>query len=344
MVIHEKSPVGGPKITVIGGGTGNFTVLSGLKPLVGEGLTAVVNMADDGGSTGELRDRHGVLPAGDARQCLVALSNESDEMRALFNTRFSETDGFGPTPHNFGNLLFLAAERATGSYKGALDLAGRILNITGKVVPVTHDNRRLVITTTDGNVIYGEHSAEKTHVPSLQGANVAFDKNPTQISPEAEASIKESDLTVIAPGDLYTSIAPALAVRGMYEALSSTRVLMVTNIMNRPRHTFGFDAATHAAEVERIVGGPVLNYLLTNSEEPSQDDIRRYEEEEGEILVPVIKENFSPHYKVFTRHLLSNETIEKNPNDKLANTRSLVRHSPAKVGRGIMTVLYTNGD
>lgn len=329
----------GPRITVIGGGTGNFTVLTGLKPLVGDGLTAVVNMVDDGGSTGILRDQYGVLPAGDARQCLVALSNAEQDVRDLFNQRLGEDDGYGAA-HNVGNMLFVAAEHLKGDYAGALKLLSRFLSITGQVLPVTNDNRRLKLTTLDGVVIIGEHQAELNDIQSLEGATVGFNKDSTEINPEAEAAIKQSELVVIAPGDLYTSIAPALAVRGMKESLNGVPVIHLSNLMNRDRHTVGFDVSKHSCEIERIIGAQVLSAVLYNTTLPSKALVDRYLKKDEKLVQADLAKLGSAHYEAVGRDLISSKVASVDSKDIIGNTRSLIRHDPVKLARAIMSIYY----
>lgn len=331
-----------PQIVVIGGGTGDFTVLTGLKPYVGEGLIAVVGMADDGGSTGVLRDELGVLPTGDIRQCLVALSGAPQETRDLINHRFDK-DGTGVSglaEHSLGNILIAAAQREKGGDMiAALDMLGKFLNIQGQVLPATIADRRLKLTTVEGEVINGEHVAELNNTPSLMGATVGFDKEPTVIHERAEAAIKEADMVVIAPGDLYTSIAPALAVRGMREALMATRgVVQVANLMNRYRHTAGFTVSDYAKEVERIAGAPILGHVLYNSERPSDKTLADYAGE-GEYPVEVDLHVLSQaRYKAIGKSLLSKAEIVIPPGDPLRDSRSLIRHDPQKVARALLDI------
>lgn len=329
-----------PNIAVIGGGTGNFTVLSGLKPEVGEGLTAIVSMADDGGSTGQLRDEYGVLPPGDIRQCLVALSNASQEMRDLINYRIPKgiTETGGLSGHTIGNLLIAAEQRLSdGDMNLALDRLGRIFDIEGRVLPVTLADRRLRVTTLGGRVIEGEHAVEEDQSYSLQGARVGFDKEPTPINERAEAAIAEADMVVIAPGDLYTSIAPALAVQGMREALKGARrVVQVANLMNRHRHTVGFTVADHAAEVERIVGAPVLDTVIYNTQQPNARTLRRYAKEGEYPLGVSAAELAAAHYQALGRPLLSGAQVKLDASDELAASRSLIRHDAQKMAKVLL--------
>jgi uncharacterized cofD-like protein len=343
--MSETSPEGSQQIIVIGGGTGNFTVLSGLKEeVVGDGLTAIVGMADDGGSTGRLRDEYGVLPPGDVRQCLVALSNSPEDTRKLFSHRFSSGKSSSPglEGQNVGNIILTALEQTTGNFSEAIAAAGRILDIKGRVLPATSEDRRLVITTTDGQVIRGEHEAEESIIKDLRGARVDFDQ-PTNINPEAEAAIKSADLVVIAPGDIYTSIAPALAVRGMREALKASdgAAIHIANLMNRDHHTVGFTVSDHAAEVERIAGVEFLDVVLYNTDKPTEEVLRRYAVTEGELPVEVDETALKgAHYRAMGRRLLSRNLVQLDPSDALATSRSLIRHDPKRLANAIMALYY----
>ena len=341
--------IDGPNIVVIGGGTGNFTVLSGLKQAVGEGLTAVVGMADDGGSTGALRDEYGILPPGDIRQCLVALSDMPDEARELVNYRLPKgmTEGSSLAGHTTGNLLITSAqqiaERQGGTMNEALDMMGRFFRITGQVVPATLDDRRLRLETVDGQIIEGEHAAEEADIASLKGVKVGFDRDPTDINERAEAAIERADMVVIAPGDLYTSIAPALAVRGMREALQrASGVVQVANLMNRNRHTVDFTVSDHAAEIERISGAPILSHVIYNNQPPTKFRLQRYAGEGEypvEVDAAVLK---TAHYRAIGKPLLSEAEVELDPNDAIAATRSLIRHDPKKIANALLAVYYGN--
>ena len=337
------------KVVVIGGGTGNSTVLSGLKPWVGDGLTAIVNTFDDGGGTGKLRDEYeDLLAPGDLRQCLRALSNSPQEELVLLEHRFHEgsKDGsLGLHGQTLGNLIITAASQQNGgNFADALSLVGRMYNITGKVLPASHDNRRLEITLPDGSVIKGEHAAEMTETPSLKGSHIGFNKKPTKISNEAKRAIEEADLVVLAPGDLYTSLAPNLVVEGMMDALKkATAVVLVCNLMNRSRHTAGFTALDYALEYERIIGAPVIDRVLYNTQSP---DMAALAIQAGLGSYPVlanaealIKAGFTPVGK----DLISRDEVALNPNDSLAATRSTIRHDSSKVALALMGIYFNNG-
>ena len=183
----------GTKIVVIGGGTGSFTLISGLKNYT-TNITALVNMVDDGGSTGVLRDELGVLPAGDVRQCLVALSN-TPKVRELFNYRFEEGSLKG---HAFGNLFMAALERMTGSFAEAVETASEVLSVRGRVEPITLDNTTLTVKLADGTVVKGQHSAEGLKIPESERPWLELMPE-ANLNPAANQAIAEADLIVISP-------------------------------------------------------------------------------------------------------------------------------------------------
>src|SRR5271154_7496815 len=191
------------KIVVIGGGTGNFAVLQGLKDYELD-ISAIVSMADDGGSTGILRDELGVLPPGDVRQCLVALSNSSRLMRSLMNYRF-ENGGLGG--HSFGNLLLSALEKVTGSFEKAVEEAGKILYIKGKVIPVTTHQVRLKMLLNDRKVLEGEKEVYLSKEIDRGYKSIYLEPYP-KANPHAIDEIINADMIVIGPGGLHTSIIP----------------------------------------------------------------------------------------------------------------------------------------
>ena len=271
------------KVVVIGGGTGVFTVLSGLKRYPLE-LSAVISMADDGGSTGVLREEFGILPPGDVRRALVALSSSGDRLLAdLFSYRFEEG---GLKGHSFGNIMLTALERITGSFESAVEEAGRILGAGGRVIPVTLSNVQLVAKLEDGSVIRGETNIDiPKHDPRLKIAEV-FLRPEALANERATEAIKSADLVVIGPGDLYTSVVPNLLVSGVAEAIRRTKATKayVVNIMTKSGETNGFAAEDFIKVVERYLGQGALDYAVVNTKRPTQDRLHHYEKESAEFV------------------------------------------------------------
>lgn len=327
----------GINIVVIGGGTGSFTLLSGLKNYT-HNITALVNMVDDGGSTGQLRDELGVLPAGDVRQCLVALST-SPKVRDLFNYRFDEGSMKG---HAFGNLFMAALEKMTGNFTEAVKVAGEVLNIRGRVEPITFDNITLVTRLSDGTVVRGQHEAESLIIPV--GERPWLDLEPTaRINPQARQAILSADLVVIAPGLLYGSLAPALLVSGVTRALAETKAkkVYVCNLVNKPGQTDEFTVADYASEIERFAGVK-LDHVLYNNHRPLQELIDRYAKD-GELLVEWSKEELKKkHFYASGKRLIADEVWENTnaASDPLAAQRSLIRHDADRVARELMRIYF----
>lgn len=258
------------RVVVIGGGTGTFTVLSGLKKYPHD-LTAIVTMSDDGGSTGMLRDELGVLPPGDVRQCLVALSSSDLLMRTLMSYRFDNGKLKG---HSFGNLLLSALEKITGSFDQAVEKAGEVLRIRGKVIPSTLDTVRLAAKV-GAKIIKGEH---RIHDSRINGNLKRMWLEPHgKANPKALQAIKEADLIVIGPGDLYSSLIPNFLVKGLPEAIrrSKAKKVYVCNLMTYDKHSRDFSVADFVSVVETYLGGK-LDLILYNNRTPSKQLVARY--------------------------------------------------------------------
>jgi len=258
-------------IVTIGGGTGQYTLLSGLKkyPL---SLTAIVSMADDGGSTGALRDELGVLPPGDIRQCLVALSDAESLVRELFNYRFDSGSLKG---HNFGNIFLSALEKITGDFEDAVRVSGMVLATSGTVVPVTTQNARLICRDGSEVAIRGQYAIETSRIPDNH--DLALDPE-VFANPKAVRAIERADCVIIGPGAVFTSILPNLIVKGIPEAISRTdaKVVFNCNLMNKPGHTDAFSVEDHVELVERYIGSGRIDFVTYNTSMPDDNLLERY--------------------------------------------------------------------
>jgi len=329
--MNDPYPHNNTKIALIGGGTGSFTLLSALKNY-SNSIAALVNMADDGGSTGVLRDELGTLPPGDVRQCLVALS-DSPKLRDLFDYRFSEGTFRG---HAFGNILLSALEKATGSFSEAVETAAEILRINGVVVPATLDNARLKMEWPGASVIlqgervidagYFANDPRKAHLSLVPEAKA---------NPMAIEAIGRADMIVIAPGDLYTSLGPLLAVNGIGDALRRAKALKiyVCNLVTKQGQTEGFNVTDHADEIERLAGGSFLDYVLYNSQVPGKRLAERYQGE-GAFMVERGRRRKTSYICIGGEFL--GTIAEKSASDILPVTRSLIRHDPAAIAKSLM--------
>lgn len=321
---------------MLGGGTGSFTLLNALKRH-SRSIAAIVNMADDGGSTGVLRDELGTLPSGDVRQCLVALS-DSPKVRDLFNYRFEEGTFAG---HAFGNILLSALEKMTGDFTQAVETASEILHINGVVIPATLDDVRLKMSWPEAS-LHGEGVIDAQsfdHDP--RQAELSLVPHP-QANPDAIAAIEQADVVVIAPGDLYTSLGPLLIIDGVRAALGRTRAVKVyvTNLVTKKGQTDGFDVADHVDEIERFVGGEFLNYVLYNKQRPSKDLLERYQQEGGQLVAVHAKQLQKKHFTAVGGQFLGG-IAARHHGDILPVTRSLIRHDAEAVARALMEV-YNN--
>lgn len=315
------------KIVVIGGGTGNFVVLRGLKNYEVD-LSAIVSMADSGGSTGILRDELGVLPPGDVRQCLVALSNSSRLMRSVMNYRFENGNLGG---HTFGNLLLSALEKVTGSFEKAVEEAGKILFIKGKVIPVTINQVHLKMILNSRKILEGEAEIYLSQEIDQGYKNIYLEPYP-KVNPHVISEIKNADLIVIGPGGLFTSIIPNLLVEGVSQALvkSSAKKVFVVNLMNKKGQTTGYKVSDHLKQLKSFLGRDIFDYILVNKSRPPKELIQMYAEE-GEIVGNDIEEE-----RVVNADLLG-PLGEKKKNDLIK--RSLIRHDSEKLAKELMKIV-----
>lgn len=325
------------RCVVIGGGTGSFSVLSGLKQHVSD-IAALVNMADDGGSTGILRDELDVLATGDVRQCLVALSEAPEELRNLFNFRFQEGSLAG---YSFGNLFLSAVEKMNNDFGSAIRMAGDVLRIKGEVLPITLDNVRMTATWQDGTLVKGQDRMNITHFVAEKGVPDLHLEPDGNINPSADRAIRQADIIVVAPGDIYTSLGPLFIVEGVAEALAATqaKIVYVCNLIVKPGHTSSFTVADHAAEIERFAGGPILDYVLYNTGVPDPQMFKKYARK-GEVLVEAdTRELVAAHYESYGRPLVAENAVTASPGDTLAQHRSYIRHDPIALADAICRLL-----
>jgi len=329
MVQHKRRK----KVVVIGGGTGTFTVLTGLKKHPFD-LTAVVAMADDGGSTGILRDELGVLPPGDVRQCLVALSASDRLMRELMSYRFASG---GLKGHNFGNILLSALEKVSGSFDAAVGKAAEILRIEGEVHPATLDRVTLVAGFRDGKKVRGQNAVHGTDLGELAGFTLEPE---ARANPKAVRAILEAHAVVIGPGDFYSSLIPGLLVRGIPEALQKTKAkkIYVANLMTKEGHTHGFSVHDFADRIEDYIGTR-LDFVIYNNRRPPVHLARYYAREGEHPVSPISFTDTRRHpWRRYVGGDFINWRIKKpKPGDPLV--RNLIRHNPDRLARAIFSAL-----
>lgn len=303
-------------VVFIGGGTGGFTVLTGLKEYPYK-LSAIVSMADDGGSTGVLREEFGTLPAGDIRRALIALSGSNKKVLSeLFNFRFEESSSL--KGHSMGNLLLTALEKITGDFGSALDEAVKILNVKGKVIPVTLNSTRLFATLSNGKIIEGETNIDiPKHDGSLTIKNIYL--NPSvSANPKALDAIKKADVIVLGPGDVYTSILPNLAVDGIVDAIKNSKAKLIynVNIMTKFGETNNFKASDFVATMEEYLGKGQIDVITVNVEKPHGKIVERYEKENVEF----VQNDLQNDKRLVTGDFLRDRMFLRHDSEKLAKT------------------------
>ncbi|MFC1640967.1 uridine diphosphate-N-acetylglucosamine-binding protein YvcK [Patescibacteria group bacterium] len=314
------------KIVIIGGGTGTFMVLSGLKKYPVD-LSAVVAMADSGSSTGKLRDQLGVLPPGDVRQCLVALSESDKIMRELFNYRFEDGDFRG---HSFGNLLISGLEKITGDFEQAVYKAGEILRIKGKVIPVTTTQTNLCADYRDGTSAQSESEIDESeeidkHIESI------YLNPPAKITHNAALAILHADMIVIGPGDIYTSLGQCLIVKGVREAIQKSKATKVfnMNLMTKPGQTTHMNARDHVTAIENWIGPNVIQYVLMNNKPLDTEMVEVYSLSGVHPVENDLGNGRS--FDIIEEDFLANGEAKANKADMI--TRSLIRHDSDKIAQ-----------
>lgn len=318
------------KVAVIGGGTGTFTVLRGLKKYPVD-LTAIVAMSDSGGSTGILRDELGVLPPGDVMRCLVALSSSTRLMRTLMDYRF---DGGKLKGHKFGNLLLSALEKITGSFESAVATASEILRINGTVIPVTLDLVHLMAKV-GTRTIRSEEAIQRT---TLNGSLKRLWLKPSgRANPKALAAIRAADMIIIGPGNFYASLVTNLLVRKIPEAIRKSRAkkVFVCNLMTKREHTKNYSVADYTAMIEKYLGGPV-DIIIYNNKKPSEALLKKYARE-GDTLTAW--ETLPNDREVIGADLLAKRPTLITKIGTASKESSLVRHDPSRLAGLIARIL-----
>lgn len=323
-----------PRVVTIGGGTGSYVSLMGLKKYDVR-LTAVVNMIDSGGSSGKLRDELGVLPPGDIRQCLIALAASPKLLRDMFNYRFEEG---GLKGHNFGNIFLSTLEKNTGSMKKAISEVGKILRIRGTVAPITFSKSDLCVDLADGKTIIGE-----THIDEVEKADKrakiinAYLEPKAVVNEDAQSAIEDADCIIIGPGDLYTSIIPNLLVTNVPKIISKSKAkkIFVLNLMTKYGQTTNYSARDHVADLEKYLGEGIIDYVLVNTKKPRKETLAWYQEyEEFPVEDDLGDKN---KIQVIRKNLIKDVIFKTSEQDSLR--RSIIRHDPERLSREIMEIV-----
>ncbi len=315
----------GPKIVVIGGGTGLSTLLTGLKQKTSN-ITAIVTVADDGGSSGRLRDEFDVLPPGDIRNCLVALADSEDLLSSLFQFRF--TKGEGLHGHSFGNLFITALSRVTGDFAKAIKESSKVLAIRGNVFPATLQKVKLIARRKDGRETIGEcNIREDKGSPIDKLMLMPEDCDATRESVEA---IRQADAIVLGPGSLYTSVMPNLLIKGIREAIINADVpkIYICNVMTESGETDHYSVSDHVRAIVKHTLDDVVNYCVANITRIPED---LYEKYEAEDKFPVRLDEKDENW-------LEQEKIEL-VKARIAGVKEFVRHDHIKLSDVIIDIL-----
>jgi uncharacterized cofD-like protein len=319
----------GLNVVALGGGTGLSTLLRGLKEYVARDrrgragplkpisdLTAVVTVTDDGGSSGRLRRENRILPPGDIRNCMVALSQDEALLGRLFQYRFHA--GRGLVGHNFGNLFLAALTHVTGDFAEAVRVSSKVLAIRGRIFPSTISNVSLVATLENGREVHGETRITASHSPIKKLS--LLPRNVRPLSKAIEA-IEEADLILLGPGSLYTSILPNLLIREIVNAIGKSKAprVYIANLMTQPGETSGYAMADHLRAIQRHTPRRVIDWVVANRQSVSPEVAKRYRREGAEPVVVDIPELQKLGYRVVL--------------DNLLDEHGVIRHNPARLAR-----------
>jgi len=306
-----------PKIVSIGGGTGLSTLLRGLKKFRAD-LSVIVTVTDDGGSSGRLREELGVLPPGDIRNCMIALSEDEHLMSRLFRFRFNSEGGLHN--HSFGNLFLTAMAGVTSDFAEAVRLTSEVLAIKGVIYPSTNSNVQLCAELEDGSRVRGETriTASRKRI-----RRVRLDPADAHPLPDALDAILAADLITIGPGSLYTSLIPNMLVNEMINSIRASRAtkIYIQNIMTQPGETDRYSASEHVEALAEHCGGILFPNVLLNNGRPSPEILRKYTAEHAALVATDRDRLRSLNLRLVERDLLAEDGV--------------IRHDPDRVARAV---------
>jgi uncharacterized cofD-like protein len=320
-IIYQKQHLKkGPKIVAIGGGTGLSVLLRGLKEYTSN-ITAIVTVADDGGSSGILRGELGILPPGDIRNCLLALADTEPLMEKLFQYRF-KTGSL--KNHSFGNLFIAAMTEILGDFQQAVKEFSKVLAVKGRVLPATLDNAVLFAETVDGQIIHGESNVSKGVTPIRRVFMTPPDAKPLK---EAIEAVEEADAIILGPGSLYTSIIPNLLIKELAVKIrrSPAYKIFITNVMTQRGETSNFTASDHVRTIMEYGGRDIIDCVIVNTETVPHSVLERYKHEGAEPVAPDIE-----NIKALQKDVICGDFI---------NREVVVRHDSAKLARRIIKLI-----
>ena len=322
-LIYEKRMLGrGPAITVVGGGHGLSVLLRGIKQATSN-VTAVVTVADDGGSSGRLREELGMIPPGDLRNCLVALADTEPLMEKLFQHRFegdSQLSG-----HSFGNLFIAAMAQVTGDVEAALKESSKVLAVKGRVLPASKEFVRLDAIMEDGSIVCGESKIPEAH-KKIHRVKL-FPEHVEAVQSSLDA-LRDAEAIVLGPGSLYTSIMPNLLVEGIGDALCRSKAvkIYICNVMTQPGETDGYTASMHVKAILDHAGRSAVDYVIVNST-PVPEDLKQKYAETGAYPVVVDED---------VLNALGVGVIKAD----LITDHDAIHHDPKKLAESVMRVVY----
>jgi len=320
-LLSHRRLLRGPKIVGLGGGTGLSTLLRGLKEYSAN-ITAIVTVADDGGSSGRLRREMGVLPPGDIRNCIAALADEERLLTELFQYRFTAGDGL--TGHSFGNLFLTAMSEIEGDLEQAIAASSKVLAIRGQVLPATLTDVNLWAKLADGRRIHGESSITEAKGKILTIGCIP--PNPPAL-PKAVQAILEADLIIIGPGSLYTSVIPNLLVPEIAAAIASRNVprIYICNIMTQPGETDDYTVSDHIKAIDKACGYQLFDAVLTQGTVPPANALIRYTQEDSH---PVILDR--DLVKQLGRRIVMSNVMDVDPDT------GYLRHDPYRLAQVLL--------
>jgi uncharacterized cofD-like protein len=324
-------------VVTIGGGTGSFVLLSGLKKYP-VNISAIVSMADDGGSTGVLRDELGVLPPGDVRQCLVALSESSSELRELMNYRFECGRLKG---HNFGNIFLSALEKINQSFSLGVEEASKILKVKGEVIPVTDQDTKLYMQLKNGKILKGEDQINHNFEIEKLGIKKNYLNPKAKASKKAVQKIMEADLIIIGPGNYYCSILPNFLVEGISGAVfrSKAKVVFNCNLVNKKGHTENFFLEDYINSLNGYIGKERIDFATFNTKKPAQNLVRKYENRKELLVKKNEEKKTGKRCKIIEAEILSDEIPKYSKADKISSQRAFIRHDSDKLVEVLMKII-----
>ncbi len=330
--MNKNARINGPKVVVIGGGTGSSVILRGLKKFTSN-ITAIVTVADDGGGSGKLREDLGMLPPGDIRSCILALADTEPIMEKLLQYRFQEGSLKG---QSFGNLFIAAMNEITGNFEEAVRLTSDVLKVKGTVLPVTLDNICLLAELENGEFVKGESKIPRVALEKGQRIK-RISIHPTDAAPLEYAlnALEEADAIILGPGSLYTSIIPNLLVEGLSEGISKARAvkIYISNIMTQPGETDSYSVIDHVNALLEHAGefeNPLIDYVMVNNGRIPDDLLEKYQRD-GACMVDFNIEDYEQHpYKFII-------------DDFVEAKKNYLRHNADKVAATIFRLIAQRG-